>query len=145
LNFLGFGDFVFRTPDGKEVGRASNLRSLEALLPEIPDEPLCYHASRNRFSNWIMARSEITLASKFREASIDDFPDVQSMRNYITTGIHALRKWRQKGVVAHFSARDFDPDISDYLKIGKGSLGGKARGLAFVSNMLRQLSICNSS
>jgi hypothetical protein len=138
LDFLGFGDFIFRTPDGNEVGRASNLRSLEEILPHIPDEPLCYHANRNRFSNWIMARSEITLASKFREVSVDDFPDIQSMRSYIISGIHALRKWRQKGVVAQFNPQDFDPDISDFLKIGKGSLGGKARGLAFVSNMLRQ-------
>jgi CheY-like chemotaxis protein len=138
LNFLGFGDFVFRTPDGKEVGRASNLRSLQQILPQLPDEPLCYHAVRNRFSNWIMARSEIALASKLRKVQVSDFADVESMRQFIISSIHALRKWRQKGVVAKFSPQDFDPEISDFLKIGNGSLGGKARGLAFVSNLLRQ-------
>jgi hypothetical protein len=138
LNFLGFGDFVFRSPDGMEVGRASNLRSLQQILPLIPDEPLCYHAGRNRFSNWIMARSEIALASKLRKVQVSDFSDVESMRQYIISSIHALRKWRQKGVVAKFASPEFDPEISDFLKIGNGSLGGKARGLAFVSNLLRQ-------
>jgi hypothetical protein len=138
LNFLGFGDFVFMDKDYKEVGRASNLRTLEKILADIPDEPLCYHAERNRFSNWIMARSEIGPASTLRQVNISDFKDVASLRKYIIDSIHALRKRRQLGVVAQFSAHDFDPDISDFLKIGQGSLGGKARGLAFIAHLLRQ-------
>ncbi|MEJ2040490.1 MAG: PEP/pyruvate-binding domain-containing protein [Desulfosarcinaceae bacterium] len=138
LNHLGFGDFVFRLADGTEVGRAANLQQLEALLLDLPEEPLCYHASRNRFSNWIMARSEIALASRLRQFQISDFPDVESIRRTLVSSIHSLRKWRQKGVVVQFNARDFDPQIADFVKIGRGSLGGKARGLAFVSNLLRQ-------
>ena len=137
LNFLGFGDFVFRTPDGREVGRASNLRTLEEILPTIPDEPLCYHAVRNRFSNWIMARSEIALATRLREVQVNDFPDVASMRSFIINSLYALRKWRQRGVVAQFKSQTYDPEISDFIKIGNGSLGGKARGLAFASQLLR--------
>jgi hypothetical protein len=138
LDYFGFGDFVFRYADGSEVGRASNLRQLEDLLPHIPDEPLCYHAVRNRFSNWIMARSEIALASHLRQVQTTDFPDVDSMRSYIISSIHNLRKWRQKGVVAQFNAALFDSQVIDFVKIGSGSLGGKARGLAFAANLLRQ-------
>ncbi len=138
LEHFGFGDFVFRYADGSEVGRASNLRELESLLPDIPDEPLCYHAVRNRFSNWIMARSEIALASHLRQVQTTDFPDVASMRNYIISSIHNLRKWRQKGVVAQFNASVFDSQVIDFVKIGGGSLGGKARGMAFAANLLRQ-------
>lgn len=138
LDHLGFGDFIFRTSDGQEVARASNLRQLEQVLPDIPDEPLCYHASRNRFSNWIMARSEITLASQMRKLQVSDFPDVSAVRQYLISSIHSLRKWRQKGVVIQFNAQDFDSQIADIAKIGKGSLGGKARGMAFVANLLRQ-------
>ena len=138
LDFLGFGDFVFRFADGTEVARASNLRELEKVLATIPEEPLCYHASRNRFSNWIMARSEIVLASQLRQVQVSDFPDAETMRQYLVGSIHALRKWRQKGVVGQFNAREFDSQIADIVKIGRGSLGGKARGLAFVANLLRQ-------
>ncbi len=138
LDHLGFGDFVFRYADGTEVARASNLRELEKVLATIPDEPLSYHASRNRFSNWIMARSEIVLASQLRLVQVSDFPDVESMRQYLVGSIHGLRKWRQKGVVGQFNPREFDSQIADIVKIGGGSLGGKARGLAFVANLLRQ-------
>ena len=60
------------------------------------------------------------------------------MRKYIISNIHRLRRCRQKGLVIQFSDRRFDPDIMDFVKIGKGSLGGKARGLAFISNLLHQ-------
>jgi DNA-binding NarL/FixJ family response regulator len=139
LDHLGFGDFVFRQSDAREVGRASNLQQLEALLPTIPEEPLCYHAMRNRFSNWIMARSEIALASHLRQVQASDFPDVASMRQYLIASIHNLRIWRQKGVVSQFNAKVFDSQVTDIVKIGNGSLGGKARGMAFAANLLRQI------
>jgi DNA-binding NarL/FixJ family response regulator len=138
LDYLGFGDFIFRSADGRELARASNLRQMEHVLPDIPDEPLCYHASRNRFSNWVMARSEVTLASQMRRLRISDFPDVAAVRQYLVDSIHSLRKWRQKGVVIQFDTHEFDSQIADIAKIGKGSLGGKARGMAFVANLLRQ-------
>ncbi len=138
LDHLGFGEFVFRRPDGTEVARAANLRELERILPAIPDEPLCYHASRNRFSNWIMARSEIVMASHLRRVKVSDFADTVALRKYLIDAVHGLRKWRQKGVVVQYDAKTFDCRISDLVKIGRGSLGGKARGLAFVANLLRQ-------
>jgi len=138
LDYLGFGEFVFRRPDGTEVARAANLRELERILPSIPDEPLQYHASRNRFSNWIMARSEIVMASHLRRVKVSDFQDTAALRRYLIDAVHGLRKWRQKGVVVQYDAKTFDCRISDLVKIGRGSLGGKARGLAFVANLLRQ-------
>jgi hypothetical protein len=135
---LGFGDFVFRLPDGTEIDRASDLRSLETKLSKIPDESLCYHAERNHFSSWIMARSEISLASKFREVKASEFCNAGEMRQYIISNIRSLRRLRQKGVVARFKADNFDPYIMDFLKIGEGSLGGKARGLAFMAAVLEQ-------
>ena len=138
LDHLGFGDFIFRSKDGSELARASNLRQMEEVLPDIPDEPFSYHASRNRFSNWIMARSEMTLASQMRHLQVSDFPDVATVRQYLVDSIHSLRKWRQKGVVIQFDAQEFDSEIADIAKIGKGSLGGKARGMAFVASLLRQ-------
>ncbi|MBI9085178.1 MAG: phosphoenolpyruvate synthase/pyruvate phosphate dikinase [Desulfobacterales bacterium] len=137
LDFLGFGDFVFRAADGRELGRAASFRELEKLLPNISDEPIYYHACRNRFSNWFMARSEIALASILGRIPVSDFDDMDALRRFLVESIHTLRKNRQKGVVAQFSARDFDPAISDFTKIGNGSLGGKARGLAFFSHLLQ--------
>ena len=138
VSYLGFGDFVFRMPDGRVVDRASNIHTLEEKLAQIPDECLWYHAKRNHFSNWIMARSEIALASSFRDVQASAFSSAGELRAYIISNIHELRKLRQKGVVARFNAQHYDPEIMDFVKIGHGSLGGKARGLAFMSAVLHQ-------
>lgn len=138
LTHLGFGDFVFRTPEGAEIGRASNLRELEETIASVPGESLVYHAERNHFSSWIMARSEITIASLIRDKAMSEFSGAEDIRNYITSEIHELRRWRQKGIVTGFHIREYDPDIIDFAKIGSGSMGGKARGLAFLSEMLHK-------
>ena len=138
LSHLGFGHFIFRMPDGKEVDRASNLRELEEKVAQIPEDSLWYHAKRNHFSNWLMARSEIGLASAFRAVQASEFSSAQEMREYIVSNLHGLRRWRQKGVVAQFNKSYFDPQVSDFVKIGQGSLGGKARSLAFMSALLQE-------
>lgn len=138
LNHLGFGDFIFRTSHGVEIDRASDLRTLEIKVATIPDDSLLHHASRNHFSNWLMARTEFALASTFREVHVSDFSNIAEMRKYIVSGLHTLRKLQQKGVVAQFKAHTFDSDIMDFVKIGDGSLGGKARGLAFMSAFFHQ-------
>jgi hypothetical protein len=136
LTKLGFGDFVFRTQDGVEIDRATNLHQLQEKVAQIADESLLYHAKRNHFSNWIIARSEIALGSKFRDVKADDFSNTEDLRQYIVSSIRQLRKWRQKGVVAKYNPDHFDPYVRDFVKIGEGSLGGKGRGLAFMSAIL---------
>ena len=137
LNHLGFGDFVFRSPDGQEIARASNLKMLEKKLQTIPDDSFTYHSNRNDFSRWLFARSEIELATRVRPVREDDFSDPESHRQFLITAIHERRMSRQKGVVVDFDPRAFDED-AEFFKIGTGSLGGKARGLSFVSALLRR-------
>ncbi len=136
MQYLGFGEFVFRLPGGKEIGRASNLREMEDILPNIPDESVFYHAVRNHFSSWLMARSEIMLASKLKPVKISDFESIGEAKQYLVSIIHERRMGRQKGIITEFDSQRFDPD-ADFIKIGKGSLGGKARGLAFMSTRLK--------
>ncbi|MEW5910121.1 MAG: PEP/pyruvate-binding domain-containing protein, partial [Thermodesulfobacteriota bacterium] len=128
---LGFGEFVFKLPDGKEVARVSNLHSMEKMLPSIPDDSVYFHAKNDHFSTWLMARSEIQLSMKLKPVKVTDFTDTKEMKAYLISCLQARRLGRQKGVVADFSAEDFDPE-TEFAKIGKGSLGGKARGLAFM-------------
>ena len=138
LDQLGFGPFIFRGPEGTEISRASNLLELEENLQAISDEVFVHHTSRNDISRWLFARTETMLASKVRPISDADFPDVESHRQYLVSLIQTRRKRRQKGVVVNFDTGDFDMD-TEFFKIGKGSLGGKARGLAFVANLLQRL------
>lgn len=137
LNHLGFGDFVFRSLAGHEIARATNLRMLEKKLHCIPDDSFAYHCNRNDFSRWLFARSEIELACRVRPVREDDFSDIESHRQFLISVIHERRMHRQKGVVVDFDPKALDED-TEILKIGTGSLGGKARGLSFVSSLLRR-------
>lgn len=132
LKYLGFGDFVFRMPDETAIGAASNLQEFEQKLRTIPDESLSYHASRNHFSNWVMARAEVALARRLHSDYVSNITDVSDMRDDLVFKVHSLRKLRQQGVVVKFNPGDYDPDVMDFVKIGNGSMGGKARGLAFM-------------
>ena len=134
---LGFGDFVFRTAEGQEVARASNLRELQRILPSVPDDSVYFHALRNDFSSWLMARSEIMLATKLKPVKASEFDSVQALKLFLISSIQNRRKGRQKGVISELVPGQYDPD-SDFVKVGKGSLGGKARGLAFMSTGLKE-------
>ena len=137
VSYLGFGAFVFRMPDGEEIARAKDLRAIEKLLSEIPDESIVYHAMNNDFSRWFMARSEIDFAIKLKPYKISDFPDPQDMKKFLIEKIHARRKGSKQGQIIDFNSEKFDSD-TDFMKIGNGSLGGKARGLAFMSSQIRR-------
>lgn len=135
---LGFGDFVFRLPNGVELDRAINFKTMEEKLRKMPDEAIAYHASQHHFSRWIMARSEISLALKFRSLDISDFDSIDELREFLISSINTLRKYRQKGVVSRYDDRHFDVDVREFVKTGNGAIGGKARGLAFISDLFRQ-------
>ncbi|MFT5701223.1 MAG: hypothetical protein ACI8ZB_004112 [Desulforhopalus sp.] len=132
LNYLGFGDFVFRLPDETAVGRASSLYEFEKQLQVIPDECLRYHTLSNHFSNWVMARAEVVLARRIHRDYIADLGDISTIRDDLVFKVHSLRKHRQQGVVVKFNPEVYDPEIMDFVQIGKGSMGGKARGIAFM-------------
>ena len=138
LEHLGFGDFVFCLPDGKQIDRASNLHAFEKKLATIPDESLLYHARNNHFSNWVMARSEIGLASLLHKNRLQKFKSADTLRRDLIKQIHALRRVREQGIVTHFTEHDFDADVMQFVKIGHGSMGGKALGLAFMASQLKK-------
>jgi len=138
LEYLGFGDFIFRMPNGVEIDRAKNFLALEAKLHEVPNLSIACHAEHHHFARWVMARSEISLALMFRSINKSDFDSVDDLRKFLIDNINKLRSYRQKGVVSQYDKGNFDPEIRRFVRIGKGSLGGKARGLAFMSDQFRQ-------
>ena len=140
VNYFSFGDLIFRTPDGTQVGRAHDLKSLETQLKIVPDESILYHAERNHFSNWLKARTEFWLAHKLRPRKVSDFPSVDELRENLISSIREYQKRRQKGIITDFIKETFDP-TSSFARIGGGSLGGKARGLGFINTLINNYNI----
>jgi CheY-like chemotaxis protein len=132
---LGFGDFVFIMPDGAEVARARDLATMAKVLKDVPEESLRYHASRNHFSNWCMARTEFELARQIRPVKVSEFTSIEDLRQYLIQVFSRLRNDTHRGVVAEFSLSEFG-ETSGFARIGLGSLGGKGRGLGFANALL---------
>ncbi len=106
---FSFGDFVFRLPDGTEVGRARDLRSLEEMLHVVPGESLSYHGERNHFSNWLKARTEFLLAYKLRPRKVSDYQSIEDIRRYLIGCLRDLRTAQQQGNIVDFDPQTFDP------------------------------------
>lgn len=132
---FGFGDFVFQTPGGEIVGRAQNLKELEAQLQVVPDESLLFHADGNHFSKWLKARTEFWLAHKLRPRKVTDFESISHLRSELIKALESYKGYRQRGVITDFNKESFDPKNS-FARIGGGSLGGKARGLGFINTLI---------
>lgn len=132
---LGFGDFVFRDAEHAEYGRAANLKELESILREIPDEVLLYNTSKNMLSKWFMARGLFTLGERFKSVQDTQFEDISGLRSYVSQQIHDFHTLTSRGVIAHFDPSSYERHVW-FARIGEGSLGGKARGLAFLNNLV---------
>lgn len=137
ISNLGFGDFVFRDAKGHEISRARNLREFEDALNTIPDESLKFHSRRNQFSHWLLAQGEAALAEVIRPVQETDFKSLAEMRAYLSAAVRQTRREKHRGIIADFRADDFEPEYA-FLMTGRGGLGGKARGLAFMFNLFSQ-------
>src|SRR5208282_3360936 len=135
---FGFGDFVFRGPDRREVSRAKDLNELEQQLHEVPLESVAYHSQWNHFSRWLRARTEFALAQKLRPRKVSDFPTLEDLRRDLIESIAEYRSEQSQVLIGDFNASTFKASEGFFLRIGGGSLGGKARGLAFIRHLLHK-------
>ena len=141
---LAFGDFVFRHPKTKEeVGRASNLRELQKQILKLDDDVIDYYARKNSFSRWLAARSLFQVAQLLRPVSIDEFDSYDDLKSYIFSVISGYRQTKGRGVIAKFEKDRFD-DYLMFSRIGDGSIGGKARGLAFIDSLIKKDVLVNN-
>jgi len=137
LDNFGFGDFVFRLPDGSEIARARDLRQLLVELERVPNACIEYHAGRNHFSRWFTARTEFQLAHIVRPRTVAEFGSVSGLRDYIIQAATNYLREIQRSVITDFHTDRYDQFVA-FSKIGSGSLGGKGRGLAFLQKLLSQ-------
>ena len=136
--YFSFGDFVFIDPKNcREITRAVDLKSLQDKIFEIPDDSLMYHMKRNHFSKWLNARALFPIAEMFREVTVSEFADVDEAKRYIFDSITAYRVNKAKGVIADFDRERYD-EYMQFARIGEGSIGGKARGLAFLDSLIKR-------
>jgi len=140
---LAFGPFVFKNPDTMEpIAIATDLQSLQQKLLTIPDKTLEYHATRNHFSKWLNARALFPVAQMFKYIRKEDFKTMDEMRRFLYVAISSFRLGKGRGVIAKFDKTSYD-EYQIFSRIGDGSIGGKARGLAFINRIIKTNKLFN--
>ncbi len=133
---FAFGDFVFRDlKTGDEIGRAKDLAQMQQLIATVPDEVFEYHTSQNHLSKWLYSRGLFPLAASIRSHNRSHFHSVDDHRSTLVGLIRDYRTLLGQGVIARFDTETYSDAVA-FARIGEGSLGGKARGLAFMNSML---------
>lgn len=136
--FFAFGDFVFRDPkSGMIIAKARDLKELQEKILSVPIESLRYHMQRNHFSKWLRARALFPLAELFRYFTSEDFKDISEVQSFLDKAISQFRMSKARGVISSFNRDTFDKYFS-ISRIGQGSIGGKARGLAFLDSLIKR-------
>ncbi|NVO19202.1 MAG: phosphoenolpyruvate synthase [Bacteroidetes bacterium] len=138
MEYFAFGDFVFINPStNREIMRAPDLKALQQMIFEVPDDSMEYHIYRNHLSKWLYARALFPLAEFFRDVRPGDFTELEEVRRFVFESIAGYRLNKGRGIIAQFNRESFDEYIS-FTRIGEGSIGGKARGLAFLDAVIKK-------
>ena len=138
VNHFAFGDFIFYDPSThEEVGRASDVQALQNKIFKIPDNVLEYHTGHNDFSKWLNARAIFPVAQMFKYVRLEDFKNTDDLRRYLYESISSYRLSKGRGIIAKFDKEKFDEYLA-FSRIGEGSIGGKARGLAFINSLIEK-------
>jgi CheY-like chemotaxis protein len=138
--YLGFGHFIYRDRKGGQIAVAKSMKEFEEILQTVPEDSLQYHAMKNHFSLWLMARGEVKVAKMLSAMTVSDFKSLRDMREFLVNLIRQRRKELNKGKVVNFEESAFI-DETNVISLAGGSLGGKGRGLAFVNTLIYSFEI----
>ena len=138
---FGFGDFVLHNrTTGEEIARASDLLGLERIIKTIGDDELRNLAKTNYMSKWLKARGLFSLSKAFAAMDVEKDDSIEMHRKNLIAVVKDYRINQGLGVVASFDADTFN-DAIWFSRLGSGSMGGKARGLAFMYQILQRYNL----
>ena len=135
---FGFGDFVVTDPEtGQVTARAKDLYEFERVVAGMSDQALRTLADKNYISRWLYGRGIFSIGDLFRPIRIQSDEDAAHVREMNLRMIRDYRIGQGLGVVARFDPATYN-DAIWFARLGNGSLGGKARGLAFLNHILQK-------
>ncbi len=134
--YLGFGHFIYKDETGRrDIAVARSMKEFQTHLRSIPEKSLIYHARKDHFSHWLMARGEIQIAKRIKPLKVEDFESSGSLREYLLDIIDQCIHDKQKGKVINYEESAL-MDETNVVSLSPGSLGGKGRGLAFINMII---------
>ena len=78
----------------------------------------------------------------FKYLRKEDFATMDEMRRFLYVAISSFRFGKGRGVIAKFDKSSYD-EYTVFSRIGDASIGGKARGLAFINTLVKTHKLFN--
>ena len=139
MTHCGFDDLVFHLGEKKKPLVVKDLRSLENALEVAPQSQIRNHGQHNHFSNWLAMRGYLEFASIVKSIpSPTNENEVEDLRELLKALVKKQRDLSHEDLIVEYFNPDFYDPGTNLVRIGEGSVGGKARSLIFISMFLKR-------
>jgi len=118
----------------KEIFKVKNLKDFENILLSLDKEIILNYAKNRSFSKWLKEIGEVNLAESFILIE-KEFDGGEKLRKKMIDILEENRYSISKETIESFQ-RKSGKQHKRLCHIGKGSFGGKARGIAFLADIL---------
>ena len=118
----------------KEIANVKNLKDFENALLSLDREIILKYAKNKDFSKWLREIGETDLAKSFTLIE-QEFNEGEKLRKKMIDVIEEYRYSISKESIKSYQRKP-EMQHSRLSHIGTGSFGGKARGIAFLANIL---------
>lgn len=132
---FGFGELVIHDGHSEEKNEISNIAQLFSSIADLPEKALREAVHKGDLDRWLRARTEFELANAIKAFMAQGGGASGELGNQLKRIISTHRATSHRGSIVAYS-RFFHEDYSQFSMIGSGSIGGKARGLAFLDRIL---------
>ncbi|MCE5222839.1 histidine kinase [bacterium] len=135
IRYFGFGDLVFKNDNQQEIARISNMYAFNSTVSSLPAESLWMYTKKGILKRWLLARTELELADIIeKEIRLKEHNPLE-FRKSLSNCLVDYEAHRNKGSIVNYN-RMLQKEKWHFCRLGSGSLGGKARGLAFIDKVL---------
>jgi hypothetical protein len=131
---IGSRNIVIKDTTGKELTIINNLKEFEEVVLSVDEKILCYNFEQNSFSHWLYARGERELAEKIHTVE-KEIKKESNVRKRIVDILEEYKYAQTQTLVTQYERSSLAAHL-EINRIGKGALGGKARGLSFLAKLV---------
>ncbi len=130
---LGPQEINIKDEEGNNVASIKNLKDFEDTVLSVKEKILASSAQQHQFSTWLKAKGEQDLAEKIH--TIEKEKKGADLRKSIVDLLEGYKYSLTQVSVSTFE-RAISASHLEISRIGKGALGGKARGLSFLAKLV---------
>jgi hypothetical protein len=131
---LGPREIVLKDTNQKELYRIKNIKDFEDAVLSIDEATLAHATNQHLFSTWIRVRGEIELSEKIQKVE-KEIRKGAELRKRLIDLLEEYKYAQTQTSVTPFERSNL-ASYFEISRIGKGALGGKARGLSFLAKLV---------